>query len=440
MLERAKSLIDEDPDECYRICQTYLSEHPDSHVAYTLSGVVNYRAERYGAALAFFNAALALNPNQAELHNWVGTVWHELKEPGRARDYLRRALELKKNPLYMTGIGATYTEEGNHQEAIKWARKAQAIEPDLIHAKQVLAFAQLALGDWENGWQNYRANLGGRFRKKLSFDNAPDWDGGPVNRLVVYGEQGLGDEIMFASCIGDIKADDLVIECDPRLEGLYRRSFPSAEVHGTRRQDRDWNVTCDAQVAVGDLPAFFRPTRESCPRKPYLTADPERRMMWRALFKSWGKPVIGLTWTGGKQASQYTKRMMGLESLRPLIETTDAVFVSLQYKDPREEIEASGLPVRHFSALLSDDYDDTAALVAELDSVMGIHTTAHHLAGALGVPGTVFVPDAPMWNYATGDRLPWYAEQVFFRQRKSEKWADCVRRFMSVRQPVLEAA
>jgi hypothetical protein len=357
-----------------------------------------------------------------------------------AREAFRKALELKQAPAYMTALAATYSDEGNQAEALKWIRKAQAVNPDFVHAKQISAFILLSQGNWKEGWQAYKANLGGRYRKKLQFGDAPDWDGQPVKRLIVYGEQGLGDEIMFASCIGDIKnAEKVVIECDSRLEGLYRRSFPQAEVHGTRRDDREWDIDADAQIACGDLPALYRPAPSACPKTPYLKADPEKRLMWRALFDSWGKPVIGIAWSGGRQASQLTKRTMGLESFRPLIETTDAVFVSLQYKDPREEIEASGLPVRHFN-LSADDYDDTAALVAELDEIIGIHTTVHHLAGALGKPSTVFVPDQPLWMYQQGDRLPWYAEQVFFRQKKDERWIDTMSRYVQQRQPLKVAA
>jgi hypothetical protein len=150
--------------------------------------------------------------------------------------------------------------------------------------------------------------------------------------------------------------------------------------------------------------------------------------MWRALFDSWGKPVIGISWSGGKFSSMAKKRQVGLEAFRHLIETRDAVFVSLQYKDPREEIEESGLPVRHFAATLSDDYDDTAALVAELDEMVGIHTTAHHVRGAMGLPSTVLVPYAPLWSYVHGDRMHWYPSNVYHRQRKDERWADCLRR------------
>lgn len=440
MLDQAKALLDSDPDECYRLCQQHLTEHPDSHAAYTLCGVVNYRVERYGAALAFFSMALKYNAKQPELWNWLGTCWHELRRPEEARECFLRALQLRQAPQYMTAMAATYSDEGDQRQALRWIDKAEALQPGYLHAKQVSAFAHLALGDWRRGWEAYKANLGGKFRKMLQFGDAADWGGQPVKRLIVYGEQGLGDEIMFASCIPDISGvEQLVIECDGRLEGLYRRSFPRAEVHGTRRSERDWDIEADAQIACGDLPALYRPSPQSCPRTPYLTADPERRLMWRALFKSWGKPVIGIAWSGGRSTAQASKRAMGLEAFRPLIESRpDAVFVSLQYKDPSDEIEATGLPVRHFGALLSDDYDDTAALVAELDEIIGVHTTVHHLAGALGKASTIFVPEAPLWNYAQGDRLPWYAAQTFVRQRKGEQWADTVRRYVA--QQELKAA
>ena len=151
--------------------------------------------------------------------------------------------------------------------------------------------------------------------------------------------------------------------------------------------------------------------------------------MWRALFESFGKPVIGLTWSGGRFSSQLTKRRVGLESLRPYITANDAAFVSLQYEDPREEIEASKLPVRFFPETLKErDADDLVAMIAELDGMFGVHTTAHHIRGALGLPSTVLVPYQPLWLYNFGDRIPFYQSQVYHRQRKDERWIDCVRR------------
>jgi ADP-heptose:LPS heptosyltransferase len=127
---------------------------------------------------------------------------------------------------------------------------------------------------------------------------------------------------------------------------------------------------------------------------------------------------------------------MGLEAFRPLIEAIDAEWVSLQYKDPQAEIAATGLPVRHWPhGATTSDYDDTAALVSELDMVIGVHTAVHHLAGALGVPALVLVPSKGLWIWATPGatpgQMPWYHAARLFKQRDGEPWENTVARLSS---------
>jgi ADP-heptose:LPS heptosyltransferase len=241
---------------------------------------------------------------------------------------------------------------------------------------------------------------------------------------------------MYASCIADAQkvCKTVILECDKRLEGLFKRSFPGARVYGTRRQNEvEWlqTETVEASLPVGQLPQFFRKSPKDCPGTPYLIADPERRTQWRALFDSWGpRPKIGICWSGGSKHNKPKERAVGLENMRQLIESVDADFVSLQYKDPTEEIKASGLHVRHYKrACETDDYDDTAAMVAELDMVIGVHTTAHHLAGALGVPALILVPSRTIWIYCLPDgSMPWYGSAQLFKQREREGWKETIKR------------
>lgn len=431
-LAAAYAVLDEDPDEALRLAHDILRDDPDHQAALFIAGTVYSRAERYGTSLAVFERIVKLNPKRHEAWSNCGMSLIECGQPAKAAEMFRRAIEHDPRPSYMANLGAAYLTLGNYTEATKWASKALAIE-DSDGAHSVMGFAALAQGDWAKGWAGYERILGGRFRKQILIGDEPKWDGSEVESLFIYGEQGLGDEIMFASILPDAipKAKRIVLECDKRLKGLLQRSFPQIEVKGTRRGEKPWadGQTFDAGCAAGSLAYLFRPDKSACPKTPYLVADPERRLQWRALFDSWGKPVIGLAWSGGKAATQRRQRRIGLEAFRPLIESTDAVFVSLQYEDPSDEIAQSGLPVRHIHrAVQSPDYDDTAAFVAELDKIVGIHTTVHHLAGAMGKASTILVPERPMWNYATGDSLPWYQSQVFHRQRKSESWEDCIKR------------
>jgi Tetratricopeptide repeat len=427
-LKSAFACLDDEPDEAHGIAAELLNDDPDNAAALHIVAVIQCRAGRHGMALGMWERLSKLKPGKPEVWNNLGQTYGECQQQAKAREAYRKSLELRDDADLMANMAVSYNEDGQYQEGAKWARKALAKQPGHKNATATLGFSKLALGDW-SGWHEYAASIGSKFRQGR--DYAPMWDGSEVDSLIVYGEQGLGDEIMYASCLADAqkRAKHVSLECDERLEGLFKRSFPEVDVHGTRRLGKRWKRPFDAQVPCGGLPAFFRPNKEACPAVPYLRADPERRLQWRALFDSYKKPVIGLCWTGGNKYTKRQLRKIGLKDFAPLIESKDAVFVSLQYGDASAEIEASGLRVKQFPwATLTGDYDDTAALVAELSHVVGIHTSVHHLAGALGVSSTILVPSKPMWNYAVGTRLPWYESQVFHRQKEHETWADCIKR------------
>ncbi len=427
--------MDDEPDKAFKIANDVLRDDPDDKAALFMLGSLTSRAEHFGVALSLFERVTKLDPRRHEAWNNAGLALQECGQYERAREHFKRALELDKRPSYMANLGAAYLTEGNYSEAIRWCRKSLELE-DNDGAWTTLGFAYLALGDWEKGWAGYEHCLGGRFRKIEQIGDEPKWDGKPVGNLFIYGEQGLGDEIMYASILPDAvsRADKVVLECDKRLKGLFQRSFPDIEVRGSRREKKAWaeGRTFDAGCAAGSLANLFRPNRAECPKTPYLKVDPERALQWRALFDSWGKPVIGIAWSGGKAATQRKERQVGLEAFRGLIEGADAVFVSLQYTDADDEIRESGLPVKHIHrAVQSPDYDDTAAFVSELDHIIGPPTTIHHLSGSIGKASTILVPSRPMWDCSTGDSWAWYQSQTFFRQLKNESWAECIRRFAS---------
>lgn len=429
--------LDEDPDQAAGIANDVFRGDPDNEAAMYILATVYSRAERFGPALSLFERLTRINPRRDEAWSNLGMCYMACARYQTAIDCFKRAYELSPRPEFMANLGSAYLQVANYSEGMRWAKKALAVDPDNTGAKTALGFAQLGTGDWENGWKNYESCLGGKYRKIERVGDEPAWDGSPVDNLFIYGEQGLGDEIMYASILPDAckRAKHVVLECDKRLKGLFTRSFPEVEVRGTRRAEKYWadGRTFDAGCAVASLATHFRPSKESCPKTPYLVADPERRLQWRALFDSWGgKPVVGLCWSGGKQATHKKNRNVGLEAFRPYIEAhPEWQFVSLQYTDATDEIAQTGLPVRHIArAVQSPDYDDTAAFIAEVDDILGVHTTAHHMAGAMGKKSTILVPSSPLWNYATGDCLPWYQSQVFHRQKKSESWKDCIRRLL----------
>jgi tetratricopeptide (TPR) repeat protein len=371
-------------------------------------GLLLWKMERAGEALSCFDRTLALAPAHTEA--W----WYR----GRALQDLRR-----------------FDEAGASLE------QALAIKPDYHEVRLTLAFLRLLRGDFAAGWRDYHARYGTAESPLRDFP-CPDWDGGALagRTLLVYAEQGLGDEILFASCLPDLiaQAQHVVVDCEPRLAKLFARSFPQATVHGGRREEsRAWLgavTTPDLRIAAGSVPGFLRNSVEEFPaRAKYLDADPARVTYWKQRLDALGPgPKIGVAWRGGLPQTRTARRSLPLQALLPVLTLPATHFVSLQFDVGAEELAALvsddgvRIPLQHWSEAHAD-YDETAALMMALDQVLTVCCSIVHLAGALGKTAWVLTPDVPEWRYlAAGNSMPWYRSVRLLRQTRRGDWSDVI--------------
>ena len=436
-LEEAEKLrVERELDKAMSVCAKFMDTHFDFVPALVLAANIQIDAERYGSAFVYIQRAAQLAPDESVIWNNMALCYEETEQPDEALKCFIKALNRNPNDTYaLANISKLYNNMGEPQKAINCTDKALRINPKLLEARYNKGISLLALGQWKEGWEGFEYNLGKhQGRRERVFGTIPRWTGEKGLTLIAYGEQGVGDEVNFASCIPDLKRDnEVIIECDKRLEGLFRRSF-GGRVYGTRyiKGGLKWPTEhpIDATVALGSLPGHFRNSLEEFPGTPYLVADPLRRVAWRAVLDALGpKMKVGITWTGGIRKTMRSKRSLALEDLKPILQQ-DATFISLQYKDATEECAeleaATGLKVIHWPhATQTQDMDDQAALMAELDLVITVQQTAVHLGGALGVPTWVMLPKAPLWRYGlTGTTMPWYKSVTLYRQR--DKWVETI--------------
>ena len=170
------------------------------------------------------------------------------------------------------------------------------------------------------------------------------------DEILVYGEQGVGDEIMFASCIPDLLriCSRVTIACNPKLESIFRRSFPAARVlDAARAKALDANDNGDWQqmVAIGSLPRHFRRDRAEFPRHAgYLCADPALVAEYRRRLDELGRGLkIGLSWRGGTDKTRRALRSVELTQLAPLLALPDVRFVNLQYDSRASDVDLGPL-------------------------------------------------------------------------------------------------
>jgi tetratricopeptide (TPR) repeat protein len=424
-LTAARSLAERgELDEAYRLAGNWLMEDPNDVLALVICTFILRKARKLPEAYHIAKKVTELSPNDAA--SWInyGQICNELFRADEAERAYKRGLSVAKDKhsisMLYTNLSALHIDLGRFDEAHDEAEKSLEAKPESTPARANLGFCQLAKRQWNDGWKNYRACLGTEARTKTAYRNPaePEWHGEADKRVILYGEQGIGDEICFASMLPDAikRAGRVILDIDERLEGLFKRSFPKASVYGTRNKTllsswdkRDQQFDCS--LAIAQIGEFFRQKDEDFPADPYLVPCPDRLAMWKALFKSKGKPVIGIAWTGGIWQTGARFRKLQLEQLLPVMQSIDAHFVCLQYKDASHEIaefkkKHPGIDIAQYSyATLTRDYDDTAALVSALDCVVSVPTAVVHLGAALGTPVIAMNSPHRCWKFYGGLRM-----------------------------------
>lgn len=429
MIKKAQALYNaEDIDGAYTVVQDYLAKSPNDAQALILAAAILKKAKKAPIAYSVAVRATQIKPDRSETWNTLGQCAQQLWRLDEAEESyekaLKRAQSKEHRALYLNNIGSTYLDRGRFKDAEKYLRDSLELISTDHFARHNLGLSLLAQKRWREGWPYYSASVGTHNRLTIKYRNPeePTWDGTKGQKVVVYGEQGLGDEISFASMIPDVCKDaSVILDCDKRLKGLFQRSFPQAKVYGTRTEkqlawdeaDRDF----DASISLGELGKFYRNDEESFPGSPYLVPCPVRTEGWKTVFRGKGKPTIGIAWTGGTWENGAMNRNLPLDEWKPIFDAIDAHWVNLEYKDRTQEAAEHGVATYPW-ATLTKDYDDTAALVASCDLVICMQTAVAHLAGALGVPVWVMVPPNSQWRYGESeDALPWYKSLKVFKAR-----------------------
>ena len=398
-------------------------------------------------AEAAYSAALKLRPSYREAWENLGVVRQDMERFDDAVQAYRQALVLDPcSPVANRNLGNVLRVLGRMNEAVKHYQKA--IECNPLAGEIVFGYgsALLASGDYAHGWRWYEWRYWAPENLQQSPPcqvPLPKWDGSDLagKQLLTYGEQGIGDEIMFASCVEEVarQAQGVTLLCESRLAPLFARSFPRVRVVAKRLTGSvpalDSACESDFRISLASLPGFLRKEESAFPRKTYLVADGAAVGQWKRRLAALGKPLkVGISWRGGVEGRARAARSLDLQMLSPLFERLDVAFVNLQYGRHDDEIAAfnrdAANPLVSFPEIDPlRDMDDFAALLSALDLVISVDNSTVHLAGALGVPTWVLLPGHADWRWQRGreDTL-WYPTLRLFWQEKFGKgsWTEVV--------------
>jgi tetratricopeptide (TPR) repeat protein len=437
-----------------RMFELYIAAKPDSPLGYNNLGSVQCDLGFPVEAIETLRQAIFRMPQEAILWNSLATV---LAEEGRAEESLTFYNEsVHLDPGFARGyhnLGYAYQHLGQLEEALASYDKslARAVDPaerrETSHSRSICL---IGAGKLEEGFREYEIRNDPRFRAYLHhMIKAPRWNGEPLDgmKLLLVGEQGLGDEFMFANILPDVVRDlgpdgILQIAVDPRLVPLFQRSFPGAEVGAYDDKtliDNDGNKALrlipfadngnepDMWAPMGSALQYYRKSVADFPKVPFLVPDAARVAQFRDSLAALPGRKVGICWRSMMLGAKRAKYFSALEGWGALLKTEGVSFVNLQYGDCAAEIEAAeqrhGVKIHRLPGLdLRDDIDGAAALSAALDLVISAPTAAGATAASVGAK-VWFVTAGRTWPQLGTDEYPWYADTRVFWPEKFGDWA-----------------
>jgi tetratricopeptide (TPR) repeat protein len=405
---------------------------------YTLKGAAHNRLDEFSLATAAFKRAFEMRPTADSCVALAQSLTNCCEYKPAIEMYERAISEFKVDEKRIRpSMILPYLFTGQIDAAREALTELLKQTPNHAHLRVIRGFLSLSDGNFADGWPDYhlRHTSGAAHFRTVPI---PRWRGESLEnkRVLVLAEQGLGDQVMFASCLPDLLAQKPAVCCVEvvsRVAKTLERSFPSCRFVPTQQNiDFDWLLDIepfDLHLYIGDLPLYFRPDIASFPATSYLHADAGRVAYWRAQIanRANGRRAIGVSWRGGSEKTRAHARTIEPHEFATLSTSSDVLWVNLQYGDTaleREALAAAGMDLCHWQVAI-DDLDEFAALIMALDQVVSVCNTTVHYAGALGKPCLVLAPLVPEWRYGLrGTKMPWYSSVEMLRQSEIGSWLE----------------
>lgn len=398
-------------------------------------GVALDQLKRHHESIAAYGQALRIRSDFVDAWINKGAALDELKRYDEALAAYEQALSIQPDHVKAwNNKGFTLDALKRQGEALFAYKRALGIQPDYAEAHYNLGIHHLSLMQFDSGWEKYEWRwLAKNFDSPRLITTKAFWDGGKSGeRVLVWSEQGIGDQILYGSLLGDLREfpQKKIISVDPRLIPLFRRMFPEYEYpDGLSEAGK---LDYDFQIPMGSLGRYFRhlPRDFSGGQYPYLKADEALAAGIGQQIRKEDRLLCGLSWKSNNKNFGDDKSL-SLLNLLPILSLGNCQFVDLQYGDTRIERslleENFGISIRGVDGI--DNYsniDGLASVIEACDLVVTVSNTTAHLAGALGKKTLLLLPFSRgklwYWHHINGRSL-WYPSVSVFEQASPENWA-----------------
>lgn len=431
LVRNGEALLNENRlEEATGAFRAMMQQFPQSWVGFNGLALTLFRLGRFNEALPLFQKSIELAPDNPGPFNNLGHAYMTEGHLEQAIEFLKKAVAIRPDfAEAYSNLGSAHLYRMDIAQARRAYDRALFFQPDNRDAHWNSAFLMLLSGDWLNGFREYEWRWL-KFPKERRSFREPLWSGFDIagKTILLYAEQGFGDTIHFVRFAPAVAARGakVILECAPRLVSLMSRTAGVSQVvaHGSALPPFD--IQCPLMSTAYALGA----TLDTIPRDvPYVHVDPASQQQWARMVAPYKRDLnVGIAWAGSSTQSRNRERSATLEAFAPLADLKGVRFFSLQIGDTSRAPGVAGL---HLVDLTSNirSFDDTAALIANLDLVVSVDTGVCHLAGAMGKPTLAMLAYSADWRWLLDrDDSPWYPTMRLFRQPARRDWASVMPR------------
>jgi len=409
---------------------------PDDAEAYSNRGNALGHLKRFDEALASYDQAIHIKPDYADAHSNRGNTLLELKRYEDALASYDKAIHIKPD------LAEVHSNRGNAlqnlkrlDEAIESYDQAISIKPEYYEALYNKAMLNLFLKKYQAGWENYDARLKTKdFQLKMVVEGLPLWNGSSCKHLLIFSEQGIGDDIFYASMLRTVidRVEKITLSVDIRLLPILSRSFPEITF-----VDKNLPLDAglyDAQIAFGSLPVVMSMNPNMFGRRvPYLVVNDGLKKT--LINKPYTKKQLkcGVAWKSKHQKIGKDKSTT-LSDLNDIFQVDGYEFINLQYGDTQAEIgdlEMNyGAKLTTISGIdLFKNIDGLLAIIQTCDLIVTTSNLTAHLAGALGKTTFLLVPYSVgrIWYWHEEANSSWYPSISLYFQDPNFEWHSAIK-------------
>jgi tetratricopeptide (TPR) repeat protein len=354
----------------------------------------------------------------------------KMKDSEGAERVLRRVLDIDPDNLgALNNLGVLFKNRGDYATAAQIFDQALAIDPKSSEIRMNRSVIHFLKCEFEQAWPLYNARFEHENKTTEFLDSSkPIWTG-DKQRVFVWAEQGVGDEVFFASLLSEarVRSTELIVSVDKRLFKMFERSFEGVKF--VKRNADVSEADYDAHISLGGLAGVLRNSLGAFDAQPFgflksVKSDIDKYKQWLGPFN--GK-TIGIAWSTTNRRNNHV-RNVDLKTLVSAFKGQDIRLVNLQYGDTSAEIasvrEQLGIDVLTYPTLdRFNDIEGLCALMQACDSVVTIDNSTVHLAAALGVDTHLILPHFPDWRWSyVEEGSPWYPGLNVYRQNAEFDW------------------